>query len=162
RILVVDDERVQADLLAHVLSGEGFETRSTYSPQDALAEARRFRPDVVISDFRMPGANGLELFDQISRLRRETLFIIATAFGTLGTAVEAMRRGVFDFVTKPVNTGELVLKLKKALRVRTLEDENSKLRAVVESLRDEVRVIGVSRRMREVMAAVDQVAQSHA
>jgi DNA-binding NtrC family response regulator len=73
-----------------------------------------------------------------------------------------MRRGVFDFVTKPVNTGELVLKLKKALRVRTLEDENTRLRAVVQSLREEVRVIGVSRRMREVMTAVEQVAQSHA
>jgi two-component system, NtrC family, response regulator AtoC len=162
RILVVDDERVQADLLAHVLKGEGFETRAAYSPQDALADAKKFRPDVVISDFRMPGGNGLELFEQVTKLRRETLFIIVTAFGTLETAVEAMRRGVFDFVTKPVNTGELVLKLKKALRVRTLEDENVKLRAVVQSLREEVKVIGVSRRMREVMAAVDQIAQSHA
>jgi DNA-binding NtrC family response regulator len=162
RVLVVDDERVQADLLAHVLGREGFEARAAYSPQEAFGEARTFRPDVVISDFRMPGATGLDLFEQIMRLRRETLFIIVTAFGTLETAVEAMRRGVFDFVTKPVNTGELVMKLKKALRVRTLEDENTRLRAVVQSLREEVRVIGVSRRMREVMTAVDQVAQSHA
>src|SRR5436190_16549966 len=106
RVLVVDDERVQADLLAHVLGGEGFETRAAYSPQEAFVEARKFRPDVVISDFRMPGASGLDLFEQIMRLRRDTLFIIVTAYGTLETAVEAMRRGVFDFVTKPVNTGE--------------------------------------------------------
>jgi DNA-binding NtrC family response regulator len=162
RILVVDDERVQADLLAHVLRGEGFETRAAYSPQDAFSEAKRFRPDVVISDYRMPGANGLDLFEQVIKIKRDTLFIIVTAFGTLETAVEAMRKGVFDFVTKPVNTGELVVKLKKALRVRTLEDENTKLRAVVQSLREEVRIIGISRRMREVMAAVEQIAQTHA
>ena len=88
RVLVVDDERVQADLLAHVLGREGFETRAAYSPQEAFGEARTFRPDVVISDFRMPGATGLDLFEQIIRLRRDTLFIIVTAFGTLETAVE--------------------------------------------------------------------------
>jgi DNA-binding NtrC family response regulator len=162
RVLVVDDERVQADLLARVLAGEGFDARAAYSPSEAFADVRRFRPDVVISDYRMPGATGLDLFEQVVRIRRDTLFIIVTAFGTLETAVEAMRKGVFDFVTKPVNTGELLLKLKKALRVRTLEDENTRLRAVVQSLREEVRVIGVSRRILEVMASVEQVAQSHA
>ncbi len=161
RVLVVDDERVQAGLLADVLAGEGFDARAVFSPNEALAEVRRFRPEVVISDFRMPGMTGLELYEQVTKIRRETLFIITTAFGTLETAVEAMRRGVFDFVTKPVDTDELVLKLRKAMRLRSLEDENTRLREAVDALQDRVSVIGVSKRIRDVMAAVEQVAHSH-
>jgi DNA-binding NtrC family response regulator len=162
RVLVVDDERPQADLLADVLAVEGFEARAVYGSEAALPLIESFRPDVVVSDFRMPGMNGLELFKKVEAIRPRTPFLIVTAFGTLETAVEAMKAGVTDFVTKPVDAGELVVKLQKALRVRTLEAENVRLKAAVDALRGELVIVAESRRMKDVLTATDRIAKSSA
>ncbi len=162
RVLVVDDERAQADLLAEVLEAEGFECRATYAPDAALATFGVFAPDAVVSDFRMPGMSGTALYRKIAAQRPQTPFLIATAFGTLEDAVDAMRSGVTDFVTKPVDVGELVVKLKRALRVKKLEAENVRLRAEVDALRLGPEFVAESRRMKDVLATVDQIARSHA
>jgi two-component system NtrC family response regulator len=162
RILVVDDEAAQADLLAEVLESEGFEAKAAYGPEPALAAAETFLPDAVVSDFRMPGMSGTELYRRLSARRPHTPFLIATAFGTLEDAVEAMRSGATDFVTKPVDVGELVGKLRRSLRVRKLEAENVRLRAEVDALRTIPGFVAESRRMRDVLAAVEQVARSQA
>ncbi|HYC78958.1 MAG TPA: sigma-54 dependent transcriptional regulator, partial [Planctomycetota bacterium] len=94
--------------------------------------------------------------------RPGTPFLIATAFGTLQTAVEAMRAGVYDIVVKPVDVGELALKLRKALHLRSLETENVRLKAAVDALRGRVEIVGSSRRIRDLLAAVEQVAPSRA
>jgi DNA-binding NtrC family response regulator len=162
RVLVVDDERAQADLLADCLDGEGFECRAAYGPDAAAAVAETFRPDVVVSDFRMPGGTGLDLYRRLAARRERLPFLITTAFGTLETAVEAMRAGVTDFVTKPVDVGELVVKLRRALRFRKLEVENVRLRAEVDALRVGPTFVAESRRMREVLSSLEQIARSHA
>ena len=162
RVLVVDDERAQADLLAEVLEADGFDCRAAYGPDAALALFPIFNPDAVVSDFRMPGMSGTALYRKVAALRPQTPFLIATAFGTLEDAVDAMRSGVTDFVTKPVDVAELVVKLKRALRVKKLEAENVRLRAEVDALRTGPGFVAESRRMKDVLATVEQIARSHA
>jgi len=162
RVLVVDDDRTQADALGDVLELEGFDVVRSHSGREALEASERFTPDVVVSDFRMSGMSGLELFQELGRRGSRSIFILTTAFGTLETAVEAMRSGVHDFITKPVNSDELIERIRKALHLRTLEDENEVLRETVDSLRQGVTIVGESPQIKEILATVRQVAPSQA
>ncbi|MAB91382.1 MAG: sigma-54-dependent Fis family transcriptional regulator [Planctomycetes bacterium] len=162
RVLIVDDDRNQADLLARMLALEGFETLAVYAPSEALTAMRDGPFSVVISDFNMPEMNGIELFRRIEAAQLGAVFIVITAFGTLETAVEAMKEGVQDFVTKPVDVSELTIKIRKALRLHDLEAENRDLKGAVEALRAKVRLIGDSEQMRLILQQVHQVSQSPA
>jgi DNA-binding NtrC family response regulator len=160
RVLIVDDERSQADTLAKMLQMDGFETTSVYSGKAALSVLQDGSISAVISDLSMPGMSGLELFNDCARLYPRLIFIIVTGFGTMNDAVEAMRAGVHDFVTKPVGVSELVVKLKKALRLQNIETELTELKGTVESLRSRVKIVGDSEGMRNVLDRVHQVAKS--
>jgi DNA-binding NtrC family response regulator len=162
RVLVVDDERVQAETLAKMLELDGFEAKSCTSGPEALAELRRRPTSVVISDLSMPGMSGMDLFLAAEREHLGLIFIIVTGYGTMKDAVEAMRAGVHDFVTKPVDVRELVVKLKKALRLKLMETELKDLKGTVESLRSHVRLVGQSESMVAVLERVSQVAKSSA
>ncbi|MEZ6194398.1 MAG: response regulator [Planctomycetota bacterium] len=128
RVLIVDDERSQAEGLRRVLAMEGFQATAVDSPRAALEEVAMRCPDAIISDFRMGSMTGLDLYERVREKHPDILFVIVTGFGALDTAVEALKRGVHDFITKPVDTDELVIKLKKALKLRTLESENVRLK----------------------------------
>jgi DNA-binding NtrC family response regulator len=162
RVLVVDDDRTQADLLCSMLELEGFEAEAAYGPREGLASLRRKRAHAIISDYNMPVMNGVEFFREARVVTPDVAFIIITAFGTVETAVEAMKQGVQDFVTKPVDVSELTVKIRKALRIRDLESENRSLRGEVAVLRERVRVIGNSAAMHQILERVGQVAQSPA
>ncbi|NRA96459.1 MAG: sigma-54-dependent Fis family transcriptional regulator [Planctomycetes bacterium] len=158
----MDDDRNQADLLARMLALEGFETRASYAPSEALEAVDDGPFQVIISDFNMPEMNGIELFHRVAAAQSHFVFIVITAFGTLETAVEAMKEGVHDFVTKPVDVGELTLKIRNALRLRDLEVENRDLKGAVEALRAKVRIVGDSEQMQQILRQVQQVSQSPA
>ena len=162
RVLIVDDDNTQADMLRKMLELDGFATESFYDPVTALEKMRESPAHVVVSDYNMPEMNGVELFERLRSGHPDLVFIIITAFGTLETAVDAMKRGVHDFVTKPVDVGELVLKIKKALRVRDLVVENRDLKGAVEALRQKVQVVGDSDAMRRILETVNQISQSPA
>ena len=93
RILIVDDDREQADSLRRVLALEGFQAESVYTPEDAIREVRMRRPAALISDFRMGTMTGLQLYQEVKLVHPSLLFILVTGYGTVETAVDALREG---------------------------------------------------------------------
>lgn len=148
KILVVDDKEMMRDSVGATLRRAGYDIVVASSGTDALGLIARDRPDAVVSDLKMPGMTGLELLEQISELDDELPVVLMTAFGTIETAVEAMRFGAFDYITKPFEGDELVITVKRALRHAGLLRENAVLRlggrAPCES-QDGDRPVGVGR-----------------
>src|SRR3954451_5048485 len=101
RILVVDDEEVIRDILADFLAMEGFEVRTAPDGVAALAELVQGRYDLVLSDLKMPNMGGIELLDSIAQHAPQVVTIIMTGFGTVETAIDAMKRGAYDYIMKP-------------------------------------------------------------
>ncbi len=161
-VLVVDDDASQADLLAEVLVAEGFDARSAHGPEAALKQFKETPPDALVTDWRMPGMTGLALFLSMRESRRDLVGIVVTAFGTMETAVEAMKAGIADFASKPVDAEEIAIKLRKALRLRTLERENSLLRASVEAEGGATDIVGRSSVLKDIVDRATRAAQSRA
>ncbi len=161
-ILVVDDERVQAETLRNVLALEGFAVTVATSVEDARTSARSRAFDLVISDLRMPGGTGLDLYRALSADRPDLLFFLLTAYGSIDDAVAAFKAGVSDFLTKPVDTSELIIRIRKALRLRHLESENRDLRRTLETLREPVEIVGGSSGIRKILDSLDRISASTA
>ncbi len=106
KILVVDDEPSITRLLSRILSKEGYTVETAYSGKEGLALFRKFKPDLIISDLKMPGMSGLELLKAVKKENPDTDFIILTAFGTIENAVEAMKEGAVDYLIKPLKEPE--------------------------------------------------------
>jgi two-component system, NtrC family, response regulator AtoC len=128
RVLVVDDEESQRTVLAGFLRKRGYEVVGAASAGEALAAAAGQPIDVVITDVRMPGQSGIDLLEDLRRRNPEVPVVLMTAFGTVATAVDAMKRGAADYLTKPIDLDELELVLARTLERRALESENRELR----------------------------------
>ncbi len=128
KILIVDDDRTQAETLARVLRLEGYEAVVAESGREALGELAVGVFDLVLTDFKMPGMDGLELFRKVHEAHPELPVLIITAHGTIETAIEAVRAGVADFLQKPVYAEELMHRFEKVLRERALQTENAELK----------------------------------
>ena len=162
RILVVDDEKNYLVVLSALLQGEGYEVASASSGARALALVGEEEPDLVITDMRMPAMSGLELIQRLQELAPDTPVIVMTAYGTVENAVEAMKAGAVDYITKPFENQQLLLTVSKALRLRRLMAQNRLLREELDRGRGFEEIIGESRAMREVFAMVDKVAATRA
>ena len=128
RILVVDDERFIRDVVAEFLVLEGYDVHTAADGQEALAELRGKPFDVVITDLKMPRMGGLELLGHISRSYPRTLTVIMTGFGTVETAIGAMKQGASDYVLKPFKVEEVLHIVRRGLEKKRLEAENLRLR----------------------------------
>lgn len=163
-ILIVDDEPLQRDILRTILGGEGHEIHTASSGEEALQTARAFSPDVVLTDLKMEGMDGIELIETLSaepEPRRPTM-IIMTAHGTISSAVEAIRKGAFDYLTKPLDKDSLILTVRRAAEHTALLRENRHLQ---EELFGRFRIEGIagkSRKMREVIDVLRKVSGSPA
>ncbi|MCW5963198.1 MAG: sigma-54-dependent Fis family transcriptional regulator [Bryobacterales bacterium] len=156
RILIVEDEeKLQRALELHLRS-LGFEVVKAGSAEGALAEIDR--ADLILSDLRLPGMDGLELLSRIRLTNSVSPVILMTAFGTVESAVEAMRQGANDFLTKPFSLDHLTSVVERALEVRALRDENRKLREELGHRYDLENIIGRSAPMQEVFQLVMRVA----
>ncbi len=160
RILIVDDDPGQADSLRRVLLLEGFRADCVFSPEEAMVSIADRKPDAIVSDFRMGEVNGLDFYRQVQAIHPDMLFILATGYGTVETAIEALRLGVHDFLTKPIDTDELVIKLKKALNYQSLQTENTRLKEQIADLAERPCIIGDSAAMKSILEEVSQVANS--
>ena len=124
RILVVDDEPPQLEILRLILGSEGYEAVTAASGRGALAALRRQPFDVVLTDLKMPDLSGIALLEQILREQPGACVVLMTAHGTIDSAVEAMRKGAFDYLTKPVDREVLLLAVSRAVeRTRLVERE---------------------------------------
>jgi DNA-binding NtrC family response regulator len=160
RVLVVDDERRQCDILQMILEAEGYETTAAANGRHALQVAEGGGFDVVLTDLKMPDLSGIELLSEILKLQAPPLVILMTAHGTIDSAVDAMRKGAFDYLTKPLEKDELLLVLRRAMERTHLVRENRMLR---EQLRDRFRldnIVGAHGSMQDVFRVVSKVAAS--
>lgn len=131
RILVVDDERVIRDVLSDFLSMEGYLVRSVEDGVQALRELGSTPYNLVISDLKMPNMGGLELLEEIKRQNLNVLTVIMTGFGTVESAIEAMKRGAYDYILKPFKVDEVIHIVKRGLERQRLEIENIQLKEAV-------------------------------
>ncbi len=128
RVLVVDDEKVIREILSDFLTMEGYVVRAVEDGSAALKELRLRPYDLVISDLKMPNMGGLELLEKMSEEHLEVLTVIMTGFGTVETAIEAMKKGAYDYILKPFKVEEVVHVVQRGLDRQRLQAENMRLR----------------------------------
>jgi DNA-binding NtrC family response regulator len=163
RILVVDDEANARTALAELLRDEGYTVETAADGFKALPKLDEFAPDLVLTDLKMPGMDGIELMRKArSGDDPDRVVIVMTAFGSVETAVEAMRQGAADYVTKPINVEELVLVMDRALERRRLRAETGRLRERLSERNRIQNIVGASPPMQKLFEVVLQVAPSRA
>jgi DNA-binding NtrC family response regulator len=160
RILIVDDEKSQRDMLSGSLEKEGYSVATAESGFEAIGLCEDKYFEVALIDLKMPGMDGIELLKKLKEINPEIQVIIMTAYGTIETAVEAMKLGAYHYVNKPINLDELKLNVKKALENHHLLAENKYLRTELEEKYKDVQIIGESRIIKEVLSTVSRVAKS--
>src|SRR5438874_6329197 len=159
RILVVDDEAAIRDSLRMTLEYEGYEFVGAATGQEGLALVEREAPDLVLLDVKMPGVDGLEGLDRLRAMNEALPVVVISGHGTISTAVEATKKGAFDFIEKPFASERVLVSLRNALDQGRLRDENRTLKKAVEVRHQ---LIGESAALKQVMAAVGRAAPTNA
>ncbi|MCE9520478.1 MAG: sigma-54 dependent transcriptional regulator [Verrucomicrobia bacterium] len=160
-ILIVDDEKHTRDGLRLSLEDD-FDVYVAGNLAEAMEFLRNDQIDVLLTDLRLAGESGMDLIEQALKLSRPPICIMMTAYGGVDTAVEAMKRGAYDFVTKPLNLDEVEILIKRALKGRTLEKENVELKKQVERKYAVEGILGQSEVMKPVIDVIEQVAPTRA
>src|SRR5216110_2533372 len=160
-ILIVDDEKHTRDGLRRLLENE-YDTYVAEDIRGAMDVLEREPIDVLITDLRLGGEDGMTLIERALKLPHPPISIMMTAYGTVDTAVEAMKRGAYDFVTKPLNLDKVEMLITRALASRKMEQENRALRQQIDERYGLENIIGESPALREVLDTIKQVAPSSA
>lgn len=160
KILVVDDEQGLCAGIQEALQREGYLVEGSTDPAAALKMARERLYNLVISDIKMPGLNGLDLLTQVRAQHRDTLFILMTAYGTVESAVEAMKQGAYDYLPKPLDMKRLRAVVQKALEFQSVVAENNELRQRLQTQTEPSLLVGDSEPMRAVAQLCAEVANS--
>jgi DNA-binding NtrC family response regulator len=162
KILIVDDEPQIRSILGHVLRQEGYCTRSVDSGLKAIQIANEFRPDLILMDQKMPGLNGIKTMERILNKNPEQTIIIITAYGAVSFAVDAIKKGAYDYLEKPFDNDKLIMLINRALKHSKMYSELSTLK---ESLSDKFcvnNIIGQSKQMKQVIEQVKCVCKTDA
>jgi DNA-binding NtrC family response regulator len=160
-MLIVDDEKNTRDGLRLNFKSE-YDVYTAESGEKAISVLQAHAVDIMLTDLRMEGMNGLELMRVARNISPETIVIMLTAYGSVETAVEAMKEGATDYVEKPVNLDELDLKVQRALRQRDITKENTELRQRIQKNFGFEKILGSSERMQEVFETIRQIAPTRA
>jgi len=160
-ILIVDDEESVRDSLHNWFIEDGYDVERAENAKNALLmlESRKF--DIILADIKMPGMDGMEMHRRIRALNRDTIVIIMTAFASVDTAVQALKDGAYDYVTKPFDPDDLSHLIRNAATQISLRAENEALKIKVSTLEDIDDLIGQSEAIRKVLKQVESVAQSN-
>jgi DNA-binding NtrC family response regulator len=159
-ILVVDDDQRNREMLAEALSEAGFRIDIACDGVEALGKINQVTYDALLSDIRMVPVSGLDLLDSVRKAIPEMPIVLLTAFGSVDTAIQAMKQGAFDYIAKPVNLNELVLTMKRAVEHRRLIDENRTLHPAFSERPRMASLIGQSKKMVEVFKLVGKISRS--
>jgi len=162
KVLVVDDDRSMTDLLSERLKRRQFEVTAAQSVAAARVAFDSAEPDVVVTDLNMPGQSGIEFCEWVVTNRADTPVILITAFGSLDTAIAAIRAGAYDFITKPFEIDVLGIALERALKHRQLRHEVKRLRSLLDQARGMHELLGESPVMHEMKELMARVAESQA
>lgn len=158
RILLVDDEPSILDFLTELMREAEFEPIQARNGAEALAVLRQGIPDLVLLDLYLPGMNGMKVLKEARKIDRLTPIIMLSGQGSIALAVEAMKEGAHDFLTKPLDAGALILKVRRGIECRRIKQENQRLRAQVDADVSLLEMMGSSDPIRTVFAAVQRVA----
>ncbi|BBD09456.1 sigma-54-dependent transcriptional regulator [Desulfovibrio ferrophilus] len=159
-VLVLDDEKNYLLILDALLSDAGYNVTALHDPELGLAYLEESEVDIVVTDMKMPGLTGQEVLEHVHRNYPHIPVMIMTAFGSIESAVEAMRLGAFDYITKPFSNEELLLSLDKAAKMARMQQQNRLLRENLEERYGLHNIIGRSKAMRGVLTMVDKAAPS--
>jgi len=159
RILVIDDEAAIRDSLRMTLEYEGYEFLGAATGQEGLALAEREAPDLVLLDVKMPGMDGIEVLERLRNMNDQLPIVVISGHGTISTAVEATKKGAWDFIEKPFASERVLVSLRNALDQRQLRDENRSLKKAVEVRHQ---MIGESGVLSQIMAAISRAAPTNA
>jgi len=158
RILIIDDDRAFREILEVVLADTGYEVRVATGGAEGLTMVDRETPDLVLLDLRMPDMEGLEVLQRLKASAPELAVVMMTAYGSIKTAVEAIRQGAFDFLTKPFDLDELKNTIQNALTLQVLTRENQALRTLLhQQTMDFPDITGLSPRIRQVFSVMKRV-----
>lgn len=162
RILVVDDEASARNALTEILSDEGYSVSAASDGFKALALAGEQAPEIVLTDVKMPGMDGLHLLEELRHRFPETAVVLMTAFGAVESAVRAMRHGAADYLVKPLNSDELLVVIERSLEQVRLRQEAARLRQQVSERYRFENIVGSSPQMQQLFKSVAQIAPSKA
>ncbi len=157
-ILIVDDERTVCETLSEVLKEEGYETETAFDGEEAIQKIGKQKFDVVFCDLRMPKLDGLKVLEKVEEISAETFFIVITAYGSMETTLEALKKGAYDYVVKPLIFDDVLLKLRHLLAFKKLSVEH---RLLKDSVTDQFafdNVLGQGPEMKAIYSLMQKVA----
>ncbi|MDT8422915.1 MAG: sigma-54 dependent transcriptional regulator [Desulfuromonadales bacterium] len=160
QLLVVDDDPSLREFLTIMLEREGYRVTAATDALTALKVLRSGRFDLILSDIKMPGMSGVELLDVVTAEAPETIVVMMTAFSSTEDAVDAMKRGAYDYIVKPCDNDELRLVISNALERKALKQENVRLKKELNKLQSFSGLVGKSKAMRAVYDLIDKVADN--
>jgi DNA-binding NtrC family response regulator len=159
-ILIIDDKDSMRQMLSRTLESEGYEVETAKDGEGGVEKAKEKKYDLILADLKLPRMDGLEVLSSLKELDPEVAVIMMTAYGTIESAVEAMKQGAFDFLTKPFDTDHLNVLIKRALENRRLLAENILLREELAHNLGYAEIIGKCEKMKEVSRLIQKVASS--
>jgi two-component system NtrC family response regulator len=162
KILVIDDDDSFRRVLEYNLQEDGYQVITASSGEDGLVLFDEHAPALVITDMKMSGISGIDVLSAVKKLSPDTLVIIITAFGAVDKAVESMKLGAYDYITKPVNRDELKLVVRNALQLNNLSAENRELKQRLENREEFKHIVGASEAMTDIFSLVRKVADTEA
>src|SRR5690554_753474 len=161
KVLVVDDEKLKRITTTDSLIKAGYEAEAFSSSISALSYFEKYGADVIVSDIRMPGMDGLELLQKVKTISPDVIVIMMTAYGTIQSAVKAMKLGAYDYLTKPFSSEQLLLLMEKVKHLKKLEDENILLKKKLEDRYSFHNIIGKSPVMQRLYEQLETISKNN-
>jgi DNA-binding NtrC family response regulator len=161
-ILIIDDEAAQRDVLTGYLKKKGYKILSASSGKEGIDITKNHPVDIILSDYKMPDLNGIDVLEQVKKINPEISFVIVTAYGTVENAVKTMRLGAFDYISKPVDLDELDLMIERIIEHKNLKSENQLLKTQLQEKYKISSIVSQSQKMEEVINVAARVADSKA
>ncbi len=158
KILLIDNEEGLCRMMEAVLSDSGYQVKAFTQPREAVREFQADQWDLVISDIKMPGMNGLEVLQSIKEKDPNVPVIMITAYATVETSIQVLRKGAYDMLTKPFEPEELLYRVKNALKHTQLLAENSELREKLAGKTSFDKIIGSSQKLKNILETVNKIA----
>jgi len=162
KILIVDDEKKICNILTQILSEEGYTVRAVGSGEEAIKVVGSFDSELILMDQNMPGMNGIEAMTHIKEKRPDMPIIILTAYGSIPLAVEAIKKGAYDYISKPFDNEELLIIIRRALEHSRLTEEISHLKKQLQEKYSFKNIISVSSKMRNVFERMQRICETNA
>lgn len=160
KILVIDDNILEAKLIADILKGNGYEAVFVQDGESGIRELANHRYDLVLTDLMMPDLDGMGVLEHVVGKCPRTKCIILTGYATIKSSVETIKKGAFDYITKPIASTELLMVVEKAFKFKTLEEENIRLKRELKKRYSHTNIIGTCKAMQNIFNLVEKVADT--